>query len=289
MTYYPEQLIIKTDSGIFHLKITEHMNRDTQIVESYTIDLDSRCNKCVQMSVPSVYSKSKTASFFWVKAEENCSFEKYIEKGLAYHMVLLGLTLARDINSSLEKITLDDLSGFMCKLPDNKEYKVHMKSFHIAFHGSTWYEYYFKAELVKHYEKYCLLKENLYKPDKKPAVFNFNNLELEEELSPLFIKANTWAEFFDSIDKKYGKKKCSVVYPWIINAMYVIFEGDNIFDNYKWVINLDRLPLIPFKSYLQKGGVNKFTRKKVSPNIPIAFLLDIPEVNSMNYKRFLKG
>jgi hypothetical protein len=121
-------------------------------------------------------------------------------------------------------------------------------------------------------------------PDKKPAVFNFNNLELEEELSPLFIKANTWAEFFDSIDKKYGKKKCSVVYPWIINAMYIIFEGDNIFDNYKWVINLDRLPLIPFKSYLQKGGV---TRKKVSPNIPIVFLLDIPEVNSMNYRRFL--
>lgn len=286
MTDYPDQVIIKTDAGVYHLKITAH--RDKQIIESYTIDLDSRDNKCVQLSVPSVYSKSKKGTLVWVKAEENCSFEKYIEKGLAYHMVLLGLTLARDINPALEKITLDDLSGFLCKLPDNKEYKVHMRAFHIAFHGSTWYEYYFKAELVKDYDKYCVLKENLYNPDKKPEAFNFNNLELEDELMPLYIKASTWAEFFDSIEKKYGKKKCGVVYPWILNAMYVIFEDDNIFDNYKWIINLDRLSRVPFKSYenLQKGGV---TRKRVSPNDPIVFLIDIPEVNSMNYKKFIHG
>lgn len=54
MVNYPEQVIIKTDGGIFNLKINPQINRDTEIVDSYFIGLGSRTNKCVQLSVPGI-------------------------------------------------------------------------------------------------------------------------------------------------------------------------------------------------------------------------------------------
>lgn len=298
MVNYPEQVIIKTDGGIFNLKINPQINRDTQIIESYFISLDSKTNKCVQLSVPSIESTLKTGTLSWVKAEDDCSLEKYIEKGLAKHMVLLALTLARDINPLLERINLDDMSTFTCELPDNKMYKIPMKSFHIAFHGATWYEYYFDAKLVKYNELYCKLKENLYDSDKKPKNFNFNNEYLQEELEQLYNNSNTWSDFFSAIDKNYGKKKCGVVYPWLYRAMTVIFEHNKIFENENWYIDLkenakkDKTALIPFKSYEPKQGGKRQTRKrkyKFRGCIPYIYFIDIPEIAKMNYKKFLYG
>jgi hypothetical protein len=297
---YPEQVTIQTAAGVFHLKITENTNRDT--TESYFIGLGSKSNKCVQLTVPSRESSLKNGKLVWVKAEEDCSFEKYIEKGLARHMVLLGLTLARDINPDLEKIYLDDMSTFKCDLPDNKSEKVQMKQFHIAFHGATWYEYYFDAKLENEDDRklYNRLKENLYNPDKKPPNFDFNNSELQEELEQLYQSSHTWSEFFKLIDKKYGKKKCGVVYPWLYRSIAIIFDKRHINDNYYWVIDLkenvakNKTPLIPFRSYEYTNGsrrrVKAVTRKndKYIPP-PHYYMIDIPEVNGMNYKKFIHG
>jgi hypothetical protein len=38
----------------------------------------------------------------WVEAHEDCSLESYINKGLAKHMTLLGLTLARKLNPNIK-------------------------------------------------------------------------------------------------------------------------------------------------------------------------------------------
>ena len=298
MVNYPEQVIIKTDGGIFNLKINPQRNRDTQIIESYFISLGSKTNKCVQLSVPTIESTKKTGTLSWVKADEDCSLEKYIEKGLARHMVLLGLTLARDINPLLERINFDDTSSFTCELPDNKEYKIPMKQFHIAFHGATWYEYYFDAKLDDDYDRYCTYKKNLYNPDKKPKYFYFRNDMLQEELEPLYNSSNSWSEFFGAIDKKYGKKKCGVVYPWLTSAINIIFENKKIFENADWYIDLkenaskNKTALIPFKSYEPKQGGKKQTRKrkyKFTGNVPYYYYVDIPEVDKMNYKKFLYG
>ena len=290
---YPEQVIIKTANGVFHLKITTEINRDNQIIESYFIGLGSRNNKCVQLSVPSIESTIKTGTLSWVKAEDDCSLEQYIKKGLAHHMVLLGITLARDINPSLEKIYLDDMSTFTCDLPDNKEYKIQMKAFHIAFHGATWYEYYFGAKLVNKYDIYCNLKANLYEGDKKPQYFKFNNAKLQEELEPLYKNSQTWAEFFERIDKKYGKKKCGIVYPWLLLALYVIFDGENMFENVKWYIDLNnntKIISVPFKSYEFKQTAGKTRKKSRYTYTPYFFyLIDIDEVNKMNYAKFLRA
>jgi hypothetical protein len=288
---YPEQVIIKTDKGVFHLKISPEKNRHTQIIESYFIGLGSKNNKCVQLSVPSIESTIKTGTLSWVKAEDDCSLEQYIKKGLAHHMVLLGITLARDINPFLEKINLDDMSTFTCDLPDTKSYKIQMKAFHIAFHGATWYEYYFSAKLLVDYDKYSKLKMNLYDIDKKPEGFKFNNVQLQEELEPLYKNSKTWAEFFELIDKKYGKKKCGVVYPWLLLAFYIIFENNSIFENVKWYINLNnnvKITSVPFKSYEFKQTAGKTRKKSRYIHTPYFFyLIDIDEVGKMNYSKFL--
>ena len=295
---YPDQRIIQTAAGVFHLKITENINRDTNTIESYFIGLGSKNNKCVQLSFPSRKSLNKDGTLAWVLAEDDCSFEKYIKKGLAHHMVLLGLTIARDINPTLEKIVLDDMSAFKCDLPDNKSYKVDMRPFHIAFHGSTWYEYYFDAKLENKDERkiYNRLKENLYKSDKKPPTFNFNNSELQKELDLLYEKSETWAQFFEIIDKTYGKKKCGVVYPWLKFAMKIIFDKTQLHERDAWIIDMkenhakNKTPLIPFRSYEYKnGGGARTTRKNTVYFEKHYYLIDIHEVNSMNYTKFLHG
>lgn len=212
-------------------------------------------------------------------------------------MVLLALTLARDINPLLERIDLEDMSAFTCELPNNKEYKLPMKQFHIAFHGATWYEYYFDAKLNEKYDqdRYLKLKQNLYNPDKKPKYFDFKNEYLQEELEILYNNSKTWSEFFNAIDKKYKKKKCSVVYPWLISAMSVIFEKQNMFANVGWYIDLKenaavKTAPIQFKSYDIKNGGKRQTRKRYryKYSIPSFYYINIPEVGRMNYAKFLR-
>jgi len=293
---YPDQRIIQTDVGVFHLKITEHINRITNTIESYFIGLGSKNNKCVQISFPSRKSLIKDGTLAWVSAMDDCSLEKYIQKGLAHHMVLLGLTIARNINPTLEKIVLDDMSAFKCDLPDNKSYKVDMKPFHIAFHGATWYEYYFDAKLENNDERkiYNRLKANLYNSNKKPPTFIFNNSELQKELEPLYQKSQTWAQFFELIGAKYGKKKCGVVYPWLIHAMKIIFDKTQLYERYYWVIDIrnnnakTKTPLIPFRSYEYKPSVEASKKHKCYFEKHY-YMIDIPEVMSMNYTQFLQN
>ena len=120
-------------------------------------------SKCVQINIPSKTQKLNHGILIWVESAPDCSLESYIEKGLALHMTLLGFTISRDINPTIERLYFDDCSRFMCDLPTGESEPVSMKSFHIAFHGATWYEYYFDAQLVNNYDVYSKLKENLYK------------------------------------------------------------------------------------------------------------------------------
>ena len=124
---------LRTDSGIFAFKLATNINRDTQQIDSLLINLGSKNNKCVQLQIPSRESGGTTGYLMWVEADENCSFEQYIERGLAQHMVLLGIRLAKMFNRNLKRIQLKDTSSFECQLPSGIQ-QVPMKPFHIAFH-----------------------------------------------------------------------------------------------------------------------------------------------------------
>ena len=290
---------IRTVAGVFIFKCVALTNRDTKRIESYTISLGSKDRYCVQIRVPSKESDNTDAYLMWVEAHEDCSLESYINKGLAKHMTLLGLTLARKINANIKTVSFEDTSSFKCELPNGIEKQVPMKAFHIAFHGATWYEYNFDARLKKGYDKYCKLKTNMYKSEHKPATFEFMNDELQEELEPLYKATTNWHEFFQEISKKYKSKKCAMIYPWIIRAMNMIFDC-SIYEETQWYIDFkeneeqNKTPLVKISmSDPEMNGGSKmrqtmkkrknrrytFSRTHMFPNIP--------EIQGMRYRDYL--
>jgi len=287
---------IQTRYGKFRLKFTVAFDRNTRIPQSFMINIGSTTKQCVQLNVPTRHTKKTDAGLIWVEADEECSLEQYIQKGLARHMTLLGISLAREINPALKTISFKDTSSFPCALPNDTIQRVPMKAFHIAFHGATWYEYYFGAKLQRNHAQYEELKKDLYDPQSKPERYNFINNELQDALDPLYESSATWYEFFQKISDKYGKKKCGVVYPWLTHAMSDIFKG-NAYDNSNWYIDLnenrDKLPRILYamedipklrggrRTTFKKRRARRFTssRTHMFPHIRI--------IQGWNYLKFL--
>jgi hypothetical protein len=247
------------------------------------------------MSVPSIESGKKEGTIMWIeKVGPVCYLTSNDVKNLSQHAVNLAFTIARDINPLCLRYELDDLSSFKCVLPDGHRPVVSMKPFHIAFHGATWYEQYFGAKLVKGHSLYKRLKLNLYDSSKKPATFSFKHKELDEDLAPLYASAHTWNDFFQAIHAKYGDKKCTAVYPWIMSAMLHIFDNNNIFENPKWYIDLRenaeevKTPAIPFRSYEDTltGGTRK--HKKTECNLPPVYGYNPMKLQLMKFRKFLE-
>jgi len=292
---FPERAIIKTKNGEFHLKITINKDRNTNQPHSYSVNLGSRTTKCIQMDVPSIKNESKYGYLIWVKKNENkendCALEIYNETNLTQFMVLLGLTIARDINPTLQGMRLKDDSGFDCDLPNNKTWKVSMREMYIAFHKKSWYEEFFNAKMIHNYNDYILLKKNFNNETKKPQYFNFINDDLNELLTPIYNSTNTWDEFFQELSKIYGKNKCAVVYPWVNHALDFVFENKSYHEQTLWVINFEeniKTPLIPFESYIDnvKYGGHRKTRRKNNYK-KIFYGRNIPEIMNFQYKKFL--
>lgn len=305
------EYIITTDLGKFMCRFTplfdtrtedsvsklhKQFDRNTNEPMSYVISLGSKEKFCVQLTIPSKESGLTEGHLLWVEANENCSLERYIKSGISKHMVLLGLRLSKDINPNITKILLEDTSSFHCKLPNNTTIKVPMKPFYIAFHGATWYEYYFGAKLQHDHEKYKKLKENMYKSENKPKIFNFINEELQEELEPLYETSINWYDFFQAISKKYGDKKCGMIYPWITPAMGDI-AGYHIHDT-RWYIDFmdndvrQKVPIIQYKltTIIQGGAKRKTAKKRKNRRFTFSrthMFPNIPEIQAWNYRGFI--
>jgi hypothetical protein len=304
MDMQPAEYTVRTANGKFHMKITAAVDR-TKKAESFMINIGSKKRQCIQLTVPLKHTGHTDAKLVWVEAHEECSLERYIKEGIAQHMVLLGITMARHINSSIKTIFLDDTNSFMCALPNGKEQKVPMKPFHIAFHEATWYEYYFDAKLKNNHEEYVRLKKNMYRSEYKPLQFDFINQELQTELQPLYDASLSWYDFFQAIATKYEKKKCTVIYPWIVQAMNHIFEG-SIFNNTSWYIDLEankaknKTKMIPSEiikydpaavNYRAvkggKRGTLKHRRARRYTASRIDIFPSIPQIQSWNWRSFL--
>ena len=288
---FPPSAIIKTTKGTFHVTITPYTNRNSGRIENYFVSIGSRKNKCIQIDVPLIGSTGKLS---WVKKVNNeCVMEHKHGESLTKFVVDLAFTIARDINPLCTKYEFDDTSSFDCLLPDNIKANMPMKHFYIAFHGSTWYEYHFGAKLQKDHEKYMRLKLNLYDPFHKPPHFNFLKEDLQEELEDLYKSSRTWHDFFQAIAIKYKNKKCAAVYRWLNDALLTIFDLDLIYDYPKWYIDLEDnekhtlTPLVPFVSYKDtlRGGTRK--KKDIYVGIP-KYYINVPEVNKLDFKKFLR-
>jgi hypothetical protein len=292
---YPKRQVIISEGAIYRLHIHQNTNRNTGAVESYNLNLGGKTRKCFNMIIPGVQSNKTDGFLSWVEAHDECSFERFLTKKAIQHMILLGISIARSMNPNLKKIYFDDVSNITCTFPDGREQKVPMKPFHLAFHQATWYEYYFDAKLVKDYDAYVALKANFRDPSKKPSTFDFKHPDLQMKLEPLYAQSETWEEFFTDITSMYKDKKCTVLYPWLNDALYIIFENNPYFESVKWYIDLEentrknKTASVYFESYedKQEGGRRK-TRKQMQQTSTRTYLYpNRPEVERWNYNTFL--
>ena len=293
--YHKEQIII-SNGGAFKLHIVQTSDRNSGTPISYSIHLGANDRKCFNMRFPSPTSNGTEGYLSWVEAHDDCTFEKYIEKGIAQHMIVLGLSIARSMNPKLKIIKFEDISNITCELPNGKEQKIPLKPFHIAFHHATWYEYYFDAKLEKDYEDYVRLKKNFNNHSNKPESFDFRNDELQQELEPLYKKTKTWGEFFNEISKLYCRNKCAMVYPWLNSALYIIFENNPYFESIIWYISLEenksknKTSPVYFEAYEVKnpsGGGRKTRRARKQTSYRTYLQPSVPDVLSWSYRRFL--
>ena len=172
-------------------------------------------------------------------------------------MVHLGITIAKELNSTLQILELNDSASFKCVLPDERLIEISSTDHDIAFYQKSYYEKRYKAELLNNtlQKKYKENIKNFDDPSKKPLLFNFENNDIEKELLPLYNSSTTWKEFFDKINHKYARNKCTVVEVWIKSALLHIMN-DTIYSGLNWKIDVKHIPTITYEErvLLKRGG-----------------------------------
>jgi hypothetical protein len=235
---------------------------DKSKVLYYILNIGGAYNKCVNITIrPAESPRNKEIILSWAEViGKLCTTNSQEIKGEAtIEMVNLAFTIAQEIAPYAEYATLSDMSFFMCSVPDNgsnskKKIKVSLPPYYIAFHDKTWYEDKFGATMIndEEYKKYRANIENMYKEGLLPDSFYFGNDRLREILYPLYSKARTWKEFFMLIEEAYPKTKCTLMYPWLHNAMSIIFQGIYTYAGSTWKIDLSKIPRVHY--YQLRGG-----------------------------------
>jgi hypothetical protein len=242
----------QTDFGKFRIKIDKE-----------NIKVGGR-NFCVNLAL-----YEKETSLYWLKTEEGgCELnEKDIRGENTVNMTDLAFSFLRKHYPERNTIVsvLDD-SGFNWKDSTGRAYKTNFLKGYLLFHGKTWYEDKFNAVMCNS-EIYKLYREkadsNFDDPLKKPPVFNFMNTEVKETLEPLYRDSKTWREFIHKLVEKYGTIKYKLIYDWYRSAIYTIFDGMEI--NQNWKIDISKRQHIICKSTPQEGGKTRkasFTKYK---------------------------
>jgi hypothetical protein len=118
--------------------------------------------------------------------------------------------------------------------------------FYIAYHGMTWYEARFNAEMLdkQKYTTYRNKLKFLTDPAGKPSfaefkaiiLSTFGSLELLIYVEKLYKKTNTYREFFEEIPKS---KRCEILYPWL-NTFMEHYLAD-VFSVKDWIINVNTM------------------------------------------------
>jgi hypothetical protein len=133
-----------------------------------------------------------------------------------------------------------DLSKALMARPVNLAY------FYIAYHGMTWYEARFNAEMSDKVNYACYRKQLkfLTDPAAKPSFDEFKAIILSafsslEELiyvEKLYKKASTYREFFEAIPKT---RRCDILYPWL-NTFMDYYIG-SVYSVKDWIINVNKM------------------------------------------------
>ena len=212
-------------------------------------------NFCVNLAL-----YEKETSLYWLKTDQGgCELnEKDIRGQNTINMTDLAFSLLRNQAHDRTIVTLLDDSGFSWKDSSGRSYKTNFLKGYLLLHQKTWYEDKFKAVMCNQ-EIYRVYREkadtNFDDPTKKPTTFDFMNPEVKEMLEPLYLETKTWREFINRFIEKHGENKYKLMYDWYRSAIYSIFDGMEI--NQNWKIDISERPHI---ECTKQGGTRKQRR-----------------------------
>lgn len=283
----PFKRAIKTKYGIYKLKATKDVKtlysmNATKKEVGIILNLGGKDTNCVQIKVPYEGSVGK---ILWIQAgkENECSIDNKEQRGdKLVHMVQVGITIAKEINSNLHYLELEDSASFDCILPDNSKIAMNSTDHDIAFYQKSYYEKRYGAILINDTlrEEYTKDMKGFYEAAKKPLEFDFKSREIEEELVPLYNSSDNWKEFFDKINEKYGNKKCTVTVLWIKSALLHIFNN-RLYSGLNWKIDLSKIPKISYEERVLTTSIGG-TRK----NVKCVKRSTIGKILEMDWKRY---
>ena len=220
---------------------------------------------CVNIAL----NRDNTATLYWLKTDEGgCELNnKDIRGNTTIQMTDLAFSLLRKYYPNYDKyVTLLDDSGFSWKDSRGKKYKTNFLKGYLLLHRKTWYEDKFNAVMCNPdiYSEYRKKADNNFDdPSKKPDTFNFINPSVKEKLEPLYRDTRTWGEFINKFVEKYGNEKYYLMYDWYRYAIYTIFDGMEI--NQDWKIDISKRPYIECEAMMMSslsrtGGGGEFSK-----------------------------
>ena len=281
---------IKTKYGVYKLKATKdvkdiYSREATKKEIGILLNLGGKDTNCIQIKVP--YEES-VGKILWIQSGKHneCSIDDKEQRGeKLIHMVHLGITIAKEINPSLQTLELEDSASFDCSLPDGKKIAMSATDHDIAFYQQSYYERRYGAILMNPIiqKEYDEDMKGFYDISKKPLLFDFKNKDIEDELVPLYDNSVTWKAFFDKINIKYGKNKCTVIVVWVKSALLRILKNKN-YSGMEWIIDVNKIPTILYeeRELVKSGGSTR--KHKTYVKAPM-----LPEILEMDWKKYFSN
>lgn len=148
---------------------------------------------------------------------------------------------------TLPKFEFDDMSHIEC-IDEKKIQPLNLAYLYIAYHGMTWYEARFNAEMIDkvRYTNYRKQLTFLTDPAMKPSFRDFwqivfaafDSLETVIYLEELYNTTKTYREFFEAIPES---RRCEILSPWLKYFMQH-YIGD-VYREYRWVIDVEKMDI----------------------------------------------
>ena len=244
--------IVKT--GKYHFKITRNIQEYRGEIWSHTYKVGGDYPDCVNISYFYQNNRPLRVLIPHLLYEPECVIGSSLESGGGTEtMIKTAIRYAYNDVKTLSVFEFQDNSHIDCiekdlsTSPPRKIVKpLNLAYFYIAYHGMTWYEARFKAQMLDtvKYELYREKLKFLVDPKAKPSfeefktiiLSGFGSLDLRIYLEKLYKTANTYRELFEAIPKS---KRCDVLYPWL-NTFMEHYLGLDFGVTY-WGINVNTM------------------------------------------------
>ena len=250
-------------SGKYYFKITRNIETYRHMIWVHTYKIGANvvdCDfpDCINISYIYENNKPMKVKIPHLLYEPECAVGTTLETGGGTEiMIKTAIRYAYNDVRTLPNFEFEDNSHIDCIEKDLSKSKaiprkiskpLNLAYFYIAYHGMTWYEARFNAEMIDN-KKYLKYRDSLIfltDPSKKLSYEKFfsiiasalHDIEIIKYLEKLYNNTNTYREFFESIPKS---KRCDILYTWL-NTFMENYIG-SVFSVKEWFINVNTMDI----------------------------------------------